>query len=249
MNKQYKIKLVDDNGKYFEVSFGYDDYNKPEHTHFGVSTQNGQDEFKPATDNQQTLLDYWHKYHLKHKVDISSELTEDMLDELFDNLQFEYSQRTSITSLDEGNEEDLKLIYQALENFDDDDKFKVWALAKHCDCTLEEMSNIEVERNCNYTCQGRDYLVCTDNEADELEKERVESTIEECYLSEMKYSHNGYNFSKREVNQVWQYIEPYIDIDRWVNDWCGNRGENLSNYDGCEYEELVNDTWYFIYKQ
>lgn len=137
-------------------------------------------------------------------------------------------------------EENNRFDDEELITWDDIDDVKIIALGKHLDIDAREaMEDIEQSSydDCMYSYSGMDYLVCTDEEADEKEKEAVESIIEECYLSELKHQIKDHPALQ------------YIDMEAWVQDWCGERGENLNRYDSTEYEQLVNDIWYFIYRQ
>jgi len=160
---------------------------------------------------------------------------EDTLNELCDNIEEEESNRfeDGIESWDDIKDEDGN-IREEVSNLEDP---KIIALAQHLDLTpTEAHEDIECDRDCNYSYSGIDYLVCTDEEADELERETVENTIEECYLSELNHSMKNHP----ALN--------YIDMDRWIDDWCNNRGENLGRYDSTEHYEDVDGITYYIYK-
>ena len=80
--------------------------------------------------------------------------------------------------------------------------------------------------------EGREYLVCTDEEADELHDEHLEWYIDECILPEL---HKAYR--------------NYFDRESWKDDQgYDGRGGCLAGYDGCENEEKVNSTTYYIYR-
>ena len=79
---------------------------------------------------------------------------------------------------------------------------------------------------------GETYLVLTDSEADDIEDERLNQYIEECIMPEIP-----------------EHLQNYFDEEAWKRDArMDGRGHNISTYDGCEYEEIVNDTWYYIYR-
>lgn len=77
-----------------------------------------------------------------------------------------------------------------------------------------------------------DYLVLTDDEADDKWEEYLDNYIEDCILPELP---------KQYAN--------FFDTEKWkdVAKYDG-RGHSLSSYDGNEYEEEVNGTMYFIYR-
>lgn len=151
------------------------------------------------------------------------------------------------------NYEDIRFEEEEIENWLEDWKDEIYyidnyssiddrilALMLHLELTVEEADSdiVEAKYGNNYYEYGKEeYQVLTDYEADREEEEYVENTIEECYLSELTRD----NKNHPALN--------YIDMDRWVEDWCGNRGENLSGYDGQEYEEKVNGETYYIYRK
>ena len=82
----------------------------------------------------------------------------------------------------------------------------------------------------NFKYHNEEYLVLTDSEADEEEDERLDNFIDECL-------------------EIPDNIRPYFDEEKWKRDArMDGRGHIISSYDGCEYEEKVNDTWYYIYR-
>lgn len=78
---------------------------------------------------------------------------------------------------------------------------------------------------------GSDYKVFTDSEAQKEFEESVES-----YVDDVMY-------------EIPEYLQQYFDRDAYISDNFNDRGTQLNYYDGCEYEETVNGTTYYIYKQ
>ncbi len=110
---------------------------------------------------------------------------------------------------------------------------KIIALAKYLDITPEEaQEDITEERDNRYNYAGNDYLVCTDEEANEEAREQCEQYVDDCM-------------------DIPDNVRPYFDMDRYTEDViCSDgRGHLLNRYDGEEGEENINDVWYFIYRQ
>ena len=81
---------------------------------------------------------------------------------------------------------------------------------------------------------SEEYEVLTDSEADDRMEEELDNYIEECIYPEIKDEH----------------LRNYFDEEAWKSDArMDGRGHIISRYDGCEYEEKVNDTWYYIFRQ
>lgn len=80
---------------------------------------------------------------------------------------------------------------------------------------------------------NREWLVVTDSEADELWNEDLDHYIDDCILPEVP-----------------EHFRSYFDDEKWKSDArMDGRGHSLNRYDGNEYEEDVNDTTYYIYRQ
>lgn len=83
-----------------------------------------------------------------------------------------------------------------------------------------------------YDENSSDYLVLTDDEADAIWNDNLDSYIQDCILPELP---------KAYMN--------YFDEDAWKYDAkMDGRGHSLATYDGHECEEHVNGTYYYIYK-
>jgi hypothetical protein len=77
-----------------------------------------------------------------------------------------------------------------------------------------------------------DYLVLTDEEADERWEESLDSYLEECIYPELTGN-----------------LKCYFDEDKWKQDArYDGRGHSLSSYDGHEHEEKVGDETFYIYR-
>jgi len=107
------------------------------------------------------------------------------------------------------------------EVFDNID-FKVIALMQHTG---------DYYYDCDKLIENDDYLVCDDDDADALAQ---------------KYAENYADDACREIPD---YLQRYFDEDLYIQDLLEDRSSLLGHYDGCEYEESVNNTTYFIYRR
>lgn len=193
----------------------------------------GQAEFVPKDGYQSDLHNYWDNLHLKEIPNKVEDMIE-MLDELCDNIEEEESNRfeNGIEDWDDIFDNDGNL-RDELSNLKDE---KIIALGKHLDLTPTE-ANEDIEQSsyddCIYSYSGTEYLVCTDEEADERWDEELEYYIDECIICELPKAYKD-----------------YFDRESWKSDAkCDGRGYSLGRYDGIEHEEIVNNTYYYIYKQ
>jgi hypothetical protein len=78
-----------------------------------------------------------------------------------------------------------------------------------------------------------DYLVLTDEEADEKWEESLDNYLEECIYPELEGN-----------------LKNYFDDEKWKRDArYDGRGHSLSGYDGNENEETVEGITFYIYRQ
>lgn len=100
---------------------------------------------------------------------------------------------------------------------------------------VASLENIDVadvtEQHRDYSAGGNDYMVLTDDEADEKWDESLENYIDECL-------------------EIPESMVRYFDREAWKYDArIDGRGHSLSGYDGEENEEKINGTTYFLYRQ
>lgn len=108
---------------------------------------------------------------------------------------------------------------------------KIIALAQHLGCEVDELTQSNYDEN-SFEFGNSEYLVLTDNEADDLWDEDLENYIDECILPEL---------DKRYQN--------YFDREAWKSDAkMDGRGHSLNRYDGEEYEETVSGERFYIYQ-
>ena len=94
----------------------------------------------------------------------------------------------------------------------------------------DELNSITNEYDHVYNYYSEEYIVATDEEADEIEDEYLDNYIDECL-------------------EIPDHIRPYFDEEKWKDDArYDGRGHIISTYDGCENEEKVNGTTYYIYR-
>ena len=93
-----------------------------------------------------------------------------------------------------------------------------------------ELDNIVEGRSNMFSYYNEDYYVLTDSEAGEEEDRQLNNYIDECL-------------------EIPDNIRPYFDEEKWKRDArMDGRGHIISSYDGCEYEETVEGTTYYIYR-
>ena len=97
---------------------------------------------------------------------------------------------------------------------------------------INELDNIVNEYDNCYSYYKEEYLVLTDEEADEEEDRQLDNYIDECVYPEIP-----------------EHLQNYFDEEAWKRDaHMDGRGNIISTYDGCEYDETVNGTTYYIYR-
>ena len=107
---------------------------------------------------------------------------------------------------------------------------RVLALAVHYECepidiTVSSYDDCQLQIGSNHY-----YLVVTDNEADFLWDEYLESYIDDCL-------------------EIPPAMESYFDRERWKSDArMDGRGHSLSSYDVHEQSIDIGDTTYYIYR-
>ena len=110
------------------------------------------------------------------------------------------------------------------------EKEKQEALDEAINDFRNELDNIVEDRSNMFSYYNEDYYVLTDEEADDMEDRQLDSYIDECL-------------------EIPDDIRPYFDDEAWKNDAkMDGRGHTISSYDGCEYEETVEGTTYYIYR-
>lgn len=110
-------------------------------------------------------------------------------------------------------------------------KNKIKALAQHLGCKKSEIEQSTYNEN-TFEYFGNEYLVCTDDEANELWEESLDSYLEDCIYPDL---HGN--------------LKNYFDDEAWKSDArFDGRGHSLSSYDGYEYEETVKEETYYIYR-
>jgi len=103
-----------------------------------------------------------------------------------------------------------------------------------CENSLGEVDELDPEDYNN------DYLVLTDEEADEKWEESLDSYIEECITPEIDKLSEG-------AGNLQYYIT--FDEGKWKRDArMDGRGHSLASYDGNENEETVNGQTFYIYR-
>ena len=93
----------------------------------------------------------------------------------------------------------------------------------------------EVEDYADYcTLDGsrKEFLVLDDNEAQDRFVQCLQDYIDDCIMPTIPES-----------------LRYYFDDEKWIKDAeIDGRGHTLASYDGCENEEEVNGTTYYIYR-
>lgn len=117
---------------------------------------------------------------------------------------------------------------EILGNFSEPEK--AIAVAYFEDTDVSDVSDVS-ERYEIYSAGGNDYMILTDEEADEKWDEYLENYIDDCL-------------------EIPEPMARYFDREAWKRDArMDSRGHSLSSYDGEENEVRINGTTYFLYQQ
>ncbi len=109
---------------------------------------------------------------------------------------------------------------------------KIKALALHLDIDIEDISESSYYDGNEFDADGGEYLVLTDNEADDMWNDRLEDYIDECIMHELP-----------------EQYQTYFDREAWKRDArFDGRGHTLNHYDGSEDYEDVDGETYYIYR-
>lgn len=226
MKTQLKIKDASENIVFLEIEITH--RNKyPELSICGeLSGGHGQITFEPVTELQEQLKALWDNKHLKRV----SKKEQKEIEVLIEALQNEYSEQVGEMEISEIDEsEALELIKD--KNFSNPEK--VLALLLEEGATVGEIDNVTEEGGNTFSFGGRDYLVCTDEEADQEQDAELENYIDECILPELADQYRR-----------------YFDNEAWKADARHDgRGHALGRYDGNECEQKIDQTMYFLYRQ
>ena len=111
-----------------------------------------------------------------------------------------------------------------------DTETRIKALAKYLECDIDDLNESSYNEQI-IECEEQEYLVATDNEADDVWDDRLESYIDECILPDLP-----------------ENVRFYFDNEKWKEDAkIDGRGHSISSYDGGEDEvEIGSETLYIF---
>lgn len=135
---------------------------------------------------------------------------------------------------DDDNDDADDLLENFIELSDDyDESCRILALRFHLD-EWDSYFSIQGWNDKRFQVgKNREYLVVTDDEADDLWDEDLEAYIDDCVLPGVPETTQG-----------------YFDRDAFKKDArMDGRAHSLNRYDGNEYDEEIDNTTYFIYRQ
>lgn len=115
---------------------------------------------------------------------------------------------------------------------DDDYTLRERALAEFLGVDPEDLTSDRRDETC--LSYGREeYLVLTEQEADDKAREYLASYVDDCILTEIP-----------------ENLRSYFDDERWIADVLryDGRGPQLASYDGEENEHFFLGDWYYIYR-
>tara|TARA_R100000789_G_C2932960_1_gene129732 strand:+ start:126 stop:482 length:357 start_codon:yes stop_codon:yes gene_type:complete len=112
---------------------------------------------------------------------------------------------------------------------------KLTALNQHLQLEGEELlteDNLTSHDGSHFEEGSSEYLVLTDDEANDKWEEALDNYLEECVYPELS-----------------DPLKNYFDDEAWKRDArMDGRGHSLSSYDGCEHEEVVGGGTFYIYQ-
>jgi len=188
------------------------------------------DRINPQTKLQKELIAVWHTKHLQ---EITFEEYVAVLI-LVEQLKAEsIPDANEDRSIEEMAENSLEGLWELIAEKGFSDPEKVIALALEENASLSDLDLITEEGGNRYSYGGREYLVCTDAEADDEHDADLDNYIDDCVLPELN-----------------KQYEKYFDRDAFKQDaQQDGRGHSLGRYDGNEIEQRVGKTDYYLYRQ
>jgi len=147
----------------------------------------------------------------------------------------------------------IKALEPIINQSNDQEDPRVMALSKYLDLALEP--NITYESNDIYSFDGEEYMILTDDEADEKVAEYIKDSVwafNPSFLS----CHSGidedvFKLLQEKCESANEAILKLIkDFDHFVEDAVASdgRGHFLSSYDGYENEQEHDRETYYIYR-
>lgn len=181
------------------------------------------DEIHPKTDNQKDLLSIWKLYHLEKIDDNTFDGIAELLDRIIDD-EVEY---TEDRFFELSEDEIIEVLDKEYISYNDE---KMLAIIKEFELCKSDALNVTWDiTECYYTIQGENYLVVTDDEADDKVKEQVEQYLDD------------------ELSHVSGHLRDYFDTDTYIDDVVSNDGRgSLLNYYNSEEIEYNN---IYMYRQ
>ena len=140
----------------------------------------------------------------------------------------------------------------------DDDLIKnerVKALKNHLELNDEETNQITLEDGESFHYGDKEYLILTDEEADEKAEEYIKTSVW-AFNSSFLSSHSNIDesvfklLSEKCEDSNDAILSMIKDFDHFVSDAISSdgRGHFMSTYDGYENEEEINKNTYYIYR-
>lgn len=147
----------------------------------------------------------------------------------------------------------IKALEPIINQSNDQEDPRVMALSKYLDLALEP--NITYESNDIYSFGNEEYMILTDDEADEKVAEYIKDSVwafNPSFLS----SHSGidedvFKLLQDKCESANEAVLKLIkDFDEFVEDAVATdgRGHFLSSYDGYENEQEHDNETYYIYR-
>ena len=207
--------------------------------------ENGYYNWKEDDFNSMTLNKYWmgvltlkqldrlHNAPEKIKLDCNGDtvpLTKrDVLEQVYEEVKPQWKDMVfRVRKVAESIPSDLTTINKNTKLDDFDEPEKVEALAELLECHFSIIEENGDDTGI-FSAEGKDYLVLTDDEADDMQDQELESYLNDCIYPELP---DG--------------MQSYFNEEAWKRDAkMDGRGHSLNRQDGSE--EQIED--YFIYRQ
>ena len=109
---------------------------------------------------------------------------------------------------------------------------KVQAIAQFLNVDVDTVIVAAYDENYFEVDGEGEYMVLTDDEANDAWDESLDQYIDDCIIPELP-----------------EFAARYFDVEAWKRDaQYDGRGHSLSGYDGEENEIQVDGTWFYIYR-